>query len=369
MVCDGYREYREDTGAFMPLTVLSVAYPLARVSEATAGGAEQVLLTLDKALVQHGHRSLVLAASGSRCNGLLLPVQVPSGSLNQTAKEEARRSFRKAIDRALHRYSIDVIHMHGIDFSEYLPDCEVPIVVSLHLPLDWYPREALHSHRRNVSLVCVSRAQARTVPPGMQIASPIPNGVDLDQFHLARRKGVYVLFMGRICPEKGLHLAIEAAEHAHLRLLIAGSVFDYPEHREYFENVIRPRLRANAVFLGAVGGRWKAELLAGAKCLLIPSLAPETSSLIAMEAMASGTPVIAWRSGALPEIVAEGRTGFLVSSTEEMAVAIARTASLSSRECRREAERRFSSEQMVSAYSHLYTELTHSVATPELQAA
>jgi len=353
----------------VPLTILNVAYPLARVSEATAGGAEQVLLTLDKALVQRGHRSLVLAAAGSSCKGLLVPVQTPSGSLNQTAKEESRRSFRTELDRVLDRYSVDVIHMHGIDFNEYLPETEVPIVVSLHLPLDWYSREALCSHRLNVQLVCVSRAQARTAPPGMQIAHTIPNGVDLDGFHLTRRKGDYVLFMGRICPEKGLHLALEAAERAHVRLLIAGTVFDYPEHRYYFDTKIRPRLGPNAVLLGAVGGRRKAELLAGARCLLIPSLARETSSLIAMEAMASGTPVVAWRSGALPEIVLEDCTGFVVSSTEEMAVAIARTASQSKRECRRQAERKFSSEQMVSAYLHLYTELAHGVPTTELLAA
>jgi len=352
----------------MPLTVLNVAYPLAPVSEATAGGAEQVLLTLDRGLVHQGHHSLVLAAAGSRCHGLLIPVEIPSGNLDQQAKQEARRQFRVALNHALERHSVDVIHMHGIDFHEYLPDCDLPVVVSLHLPLSWYERRALAGSPVNVALVCVSHSQARTAPPDVQIGRVIPNGVNLDRFLPTARKGNYVLYMGRICPEKGLHLAIEAAERASVKLLIAGTVFDYPEHREYFETMIRPRFGRTVIFLGSVGGRRKAHLLAGAKCLLIPSQARETSSLIAMEAMASGTPVIAWRSGALPEIVNESRTGFLVSSVEEMARAIAHVSDLTGAHCRREAEAKFSSERMISSYLDLYNEL----AVPnlaELQAA
>lgn len=353
----------------MPLTVLNVAYPLAPVSEATAGGAEQILLTLDRVLVQHGHRSLVLAAAGSRCHGLLLPVEIPSGNLDQPAKQEARRQFRMALAHALERHSLDIIHMHGIDFYEYLPDSDVPIVVSLHLPLTWYERRALTNVPQNLCLVCVSHSQARTTPVGVQISRVIPNGVDLERFHVARRKGDYVLYMGRICPEKGLHLAINAVGQAGVKLQIAGAVFDYPEHRDYFETMIRPRLGPNVVFIGAVGGRRKAHLLAGAKCLLIPSQAQETSSLIAMEAMASGTPVVAWRSGALPEIVTEGRTGFLVSSVEEMVQGIRHSSELTAANCRREAERRFSSEQMVSSYLDIYRDLTMHTSVQEFQAA
>jgi len=203
----------------------------------------------------------------------------------------------------------------------------------------------------------------------MQVREIISNGVDLRQFHPTTRKGDYVLFMGRICPEKGLHIAMDAAKHAEETLLIAGKLFDYPEHRQYFEREVQPRLGASVVFLGAVGGRRKASLLAGAKCLLIPSLARETSSLIAMEAMASGTPVIAWRSGALPEIVAHQKTGFLVSSVDEMSDAIGHLDSVSAIDCRREAEVRFSAEMMIDSYLALYEELARGIRTRELQAA
>jgi glycosyltransferase involved in cell wall biosynthesis len=300
---------------------------------------------------------------------LLLPVEIPSGSLDQHAKQEARRQFRLALAHAVERHSVEVIHMHGIDFHEYLPNCDLPVVISLHLPLAWYERRALSNVRQNVSLVCVSHSQARTALSGVEISRVIPNGVDLEHFHLARRKGDYVLYMGRICPEKGLHLAIDAAERVSAKLLIAGTVFDYPEHREYFETMICPRLGRDAVFIGGVGGRRKAHLLAGAKCLLIPSQARETSSLIAMEAMASGTPVIAWRSGALPEIVSDGRAGFLVSSIDEMARAIEHVSRLSSATARKEAQQKFSSGQMIACYLNLYRNLALRNSVRELQAA
>ena len=353
----------------MPLTVLSVAYPLAPVRQGTAGGAEQVLLALDRGLVRAGHRSMVIAAAGSRVHGLLLQVQGPSANLNEASKREARAKFRDALNRALQRFRVDVVHMHGVDFGEYLPDLDLPVVVSLHLPLSWYPRLDLLRPPENLSFVCVSRSQAQSAPPGMQVAQTIPNGVGVAQFHPTARKGGYVLVMGRICPEKGLHIAIQAAKRAQEKVLIAGTLFDYPEHRQYFEQEVRPHLGPKAVFLGAVGGRRKASLLAGARCLLIPSLARETSSLIAMEALASGTPVIAWRSGALPQIVVHQKTGFLVSSVEEMSDAIRRVGSIRAIDCRRDAEARFSAESMLCAYLALYKELAGGIRVPEIQAS
>lgn len=353
----------------MRLTVLSVSYPLAKVSPRTAGGAEQVLATIDKTLLLQGHRSLVLASEGSRCHGLLIPVAVPSGSLDQTAKQEARRAFKRALDRALDHYSVDVVHMHGLDFFDYLPDSDVPLVVSLHLPLEWYDPRALLPSQRNLTRMCVSEFQARTARPEFAINCVIPNGVDLDELRPVQKRGDYVLAMGRVCPEKGFHLALDAAERAGQKLILAGTVFDYPEHRSYFESMIAPRLAEGVRFIGPVGGEHKRQLLGGAKCLLTSSLANETSSLIAMEAMACGTPVIAWRSGALPEVVRDEKTGFLVSSTEEMANAITRVHRINRDDCRREAERRFDSRVMVSRYVDLYDWVASKTEIPELLAA
>jgi glycosyltransferase involved in cell wall biosynthesis len=220
-----------------------------------------------------------------------------------------------------------------------------------------------------MTLVCVSDYQARTAPAEAQIDSVIPNGVDLDEFRPARRAGNYVLAMGRICPEKGFQLAIDAAEKAGVKMILAGTVFEYSEHRKYFDSIIAPRLNERVRFIGPVGGERKCDLLAGARCLLIPSQVSETSSLAAMEAMAAGTPVIAWRSGTLPEIVDDGRTGFLVSSVEEMGDAIARVESIDRQECRREADERFDSTNMVAQYLALYQRVACGSLTLELQAA
>jgi glycosyltransferase involved in cell wall biosynthesis len=354
----------------VPLTVLSVSYPLARVSENTAGGAEQVLAILDEALVRCGHRSLVLAPAGSRCYGLLIPAQIPTGVLDENAKQEARRTFKQVLNRVLARYRVDVVHMHGLDFSEYLPDGDIPVVVSLHLPLSWYETEALRSSAGSYkTLVCVSKAQARSAPSGIRMDHVIPNGINLERFNPARKKGNYVVALGRICPEKGFHLTLDAAERAGVELILAGKVFAYPEHQSYFDSIIRPRLGRNARFIGAVGGARKARLLAGARCLLVPSLVPETSSLVAMEAIASGTPVIAWRSGALPEIVNDEQTGFLVSSVEQMSDSISRVESIDPSSCRVEAERRFSSEKMIADYLNLYRSILACANMQELEAA
>lgn len=353
------------------LTVLSVSYPLAKVSPGTAGGAEQVLSTIDKGLVRANHRSLVLAPEGSRCSGLLIPARVPTGVLDEAAKREAREVFKHLLEHTVSHFRVDVVHMHGIDFSEYLPDTDVPVVVSLHLPLSWYSEAALEHQRNNVHLVCVSQFQARTAPRNVRIENTILNGVELDDFPRVRHSGNYVLAMGRICPEKGFHLAIEAAERAGEKLILAGAVFEYPEHRAYFDAMIAPMLERERGFrfIGPVGGRRKRQLLDGAKCLLIPSQVNETSSLLAMEAMAAGTPVIAWRSGALPEIIEDGKTGFIVDSVEEMADAIRESWHISRQVCRREAERRFDSREMLARYLSLYERVAARAVEPELQAA
>lgn len=353
----------------MPLTVLNVAYPLARVSPGTAGGAEQVLLTIDKELVRRGDHSLVVAAAGSRCSGLLIPVRIPAGELDENAKLQARHSFKDAVHRALASRSVDIVHMHGLDFNEYLPNTDVPIVVTLHLPLAWYNSTALRSPCSNIKLVAVSGTQAASAPPDTRLAATIANGIELSDFLPRDKRGNYALILGRICPEKGIHLALDAAERARISVILAGKVFDYPEHREYFERAIRPRLGKRVRFIGPIGGQCKAGLLAGARCLLLASQAPETSSLVAMESLASGIPVIAWRNGALSEIVSHGRTGWMVSSIDEMALAITRADELDPTECRCEAERRFSSDRMMSGYVGLYrSSIAESIAR-EFQAA
>jgi glycosyltransferase involved in cell wall biosynthesis len=337
------------------LTILSVAYPLAPVGPDAVGGAEQVLAHLDEALVARGHRSLVIACEGSRIAGTLLPVSLPDGPYDEAAQASAHARTRAAIATALERYPADLVHLHGIDFHAYLPAPGVAVLATLHLPPSWYPQEALRPARPDTWLNTVSATQHAACPQGPHLMAPIENGVALGAARHAKRR--FALALGRICPEKGIHLAIEAAKRAGVPLLIAGEVFPYEAHQRYFTKEIAPRLDAERRFVGPVDLARKRRLLSAARCLLMPSLAPETSSLAAREAIACGTPVIAFPNGALPETVEHGRTGFLVPDAQAMAAAIERTDEIDPEECRRVGQERFSLKRMIDGYLAVYESL------------
>ncbi len=337
------------------LTVLSVAYPLAPVGPDAVGGAEQILSAIDRALVRAGHRSRVIACAGSAVAGELLPVPpLPPGDIDDGVRGAAQAATRARLAEAL--AGADIVHLHGIDFDAYLPAPGPPALITLHLPPAWYG--CLAPSRPDTWMNCVSRAQERACPPGSQLVPAIPNGVPVEALAAARRacRG-YAVMLGRICPEKGQHLALQAAHAAGVTLLLAGEVFSYPAHRAYFEDRVRPLLDHKRRYLGPIGFAQKRRLLAAALCLLVPSLAPETSSLVAMEALACGTPVIAFPAGALSEIVEHGRTGLLVEDADGMAAAIRQVGTIDRALCRRQAEARFSARRMTDSYLALFARL------------
>jgi glycosyltransferase involved in cell wall biosynthesis len=338
----------------MSLTVASVAYPFALVTADPVGGAEQVLARLDRALVEAGHRSIVIAPEGSKVAGELLPVPAASGAIDNNLRGRTYDAVRARIAEAV-AAGADLVHLHGIDFPAYLPPPGPPVLATLHLPLGWYPPDALRPERPRTYLQPVSASQAARAPAGARLTTPIENGVDVPE--ISARKRDYAFMLGRICPEKGFDDALDAAVRARSPLLMAGAVYPYPEHQSFFRNRIQPRLDGCRRWLGPVAGTRKARLLASARCLLVPSKAPETSSLVAMEAIAAGTPVIAYRAGALPDIVEHGRTGYLVDGVEGMAEAIRAADRIDPAECRARARERFPLRRMTDAYLARYAEL------------
>jgi glycosyltransferase involved in cell wall biosynthesis len=339
------------------LTVLNVAYSLAAVSPDAAGGAEQILAMLDAGLTREGHRSIVVAAEGSAVAGTLVPVPRRDGALTSADWHDAHQHHRRAIAQALERYPVQVVHFHGIDFLNYLPAVPVPALATLHLPVAWYRPELFTLRLPQLHLHCVSRAQRLECPEHVQLEPEIENGIPVDQFRVGESKREYVLALGRICPEKGFHLAIEAARQAGCPFRLAGQVFCYEAHRRYFEEEIVSRLDEDRRYIGPVGFALKVRLLAGARCLLIPSLTQETSSLVAMEALAAGTPVVAFRTRALTDILDHGVTGFLVDDVASMAAAIPCAAELDPEVCRRVARARFSEDRMIASYLDCYWRL------------
>ena len=341
----------------MGLNILSVAYPFTPVGPDAVGGSEQILTLLDRELTKAGHHSIVIAVKGSRVIGTLIPTPKWKGALDDAARRWGQRVHQIAIEEALRQIPIDLVHMHSLDFHTYLPKARVPLLATLHLPPTWYPPQVFRIPRPDTYLHCVSNSQRRNCPRSRLLLPTIPNGVETERLQLKTPQREFAVALGRICPEKGFHVALDAARRARMKFILAGEIFPYPAHQEYFRKEISPRLDRARRFLGPVGFAQKRRLLSEARCLLAPSLVAETSSLVAMEALACGTPVIAFPSGALAEIVEHGRTGFLVEDVTEMAEALKSIHTLNPEHCRQAAREQFSAERMVKGYFDAYSQI------------
>lgn len=349
---------RVGLGQALVLRILQVAYSLVPVGPDAVGGSEQVLYHLERGLAARGFETLVIASEDSQVSGKLIPLPRASLPYDEPRIAAMRARQANAIRAALSRHRIDLVHMHGFDFDCYLPPAGVPVLATLHCPPAWYSSNALYTSKPGVWLNAVSRYQFEDLSPDDQLLGFVENGVpieDLGNLHHARRR--FALMLARISPEKGIREALEAARSADVPLLIAGSLYPYPDHQRYFTEEIAPLLDRKRRYLGPVDFARKRHLLAAAQCVVIPSIEPETSSLVLREAFAAGTPVIAIRRGALAEVIDHGVTGLLVDSVAEMAAALLTTSALDRDACRKIARERFSLERMIDGYIQLYREV------------
>lgn len=345
-----------------PARILYVAYALLPVTDESAGGAEQMLLLVEREMAARGYATSVAACERSRVAGEL----VPTGSApQQSDKYEDRevehdsRTVAEILKRQSTPDAFDLVHDKSGAFWKHASAIDTPVLATLHLPRSFYPSElfAPEALAPNLFFNCVSQSQARTFADLPQMLGVVQNGIDVRRFPFTREKRDYLLWVGRICEEKGTHLAIQVATRTGMPLVIAGQVYPFSYHQRYFDICVRPHL-------GVAGSQVryverptlaeKIEQLRHARAVLVPSLAEETSSLIALEAMACGTPVIAFRRGALPEVVADGETGILVDNAEQMAAAVAQAGAIDPRACRARVETFFSSQRMADDYERLY---------------
>lgn len=336
------------------LSILYVSYPLLTVSEESAGGAEQMLLTLEREMAASGHKTTVAASEGSRVCGTLLATGEPAKTQDAFCERERRHSDCILSYLRAHPDEFDLIHDQSGSFFRHASRCPAPVLATLHLPHSFYPDFWFEQIPSNLYFNCVSQSQAQRFDslPGLQ--GVVQNGIALERFAPAATKRDYLLWVGRICEEKGPHLAIAAARQAGMRLVLAGQVYPFRYHQQYFEREIEPHLGHEVELADSPAFEAKVEWLQNARALLLTSTAEETSSLVAMEAMACGTPVIALRKGAFPEIVAHGETGFAVDDLEEMVAAVDVLEKIRPVACREHVENSFCSGRMAKEYAELY---------------
>jgi glycosyltransferase involved in cell wall biosynthesis len=326
--------------------ILLVADPLATTGPQATGEAEQVLSLLDREIVRCGRRSMVVARRGSRAAGELIELA-----------EATPQAAGEAVATACAERGVDLVHIHGADFAEYLPPPRIPTLVTLHLPLSSYPTRAVRPERLRTFLCGVSNAQLAGHPAAKRLLGAVPNGVDVELMRPLEGRRTHVAAIGALSAQAGLAETLGAARRARVPLLLATPAPSGPDEEATFEAEIRRRLDHHRRWVGPLEPDGRRRLLGRARCLVEASRIPVASSLAAMEALACGTPVVARRAGALADIVEDGRTGFLVDGADELARAIARCAEIDPVRCRAAAEARFSAERMARQYLAIYDRL------------
>lgn len=354
------------------MRVLILTYPLTPVTAAACGGTEQVAWRLMRGVCRRKDLHVTWVGAGGSDAGAggefiswpsLLARFAPGPSLPPLITPHSLQAFESRCNRAaaafLRSREFDLVHIQGASFWRAAAAVSVPVLMTVHLARELYPPE-FPPLASNLHLQCVSETQRRLYGFAACCGS-IANGVPLALYRPRRMRPAAdapLLFLGRICPEKGPDLAIRLARALRRRLCIVGSVAPFPSHVAYFRNCIAPALGADIRWCPPPDQAGKLALVRTAAAVVIPSRAAETSSLVAMEAAACGVPVLALRRGALPEVVSHGRTGFLADRWEGLAAAVPRLRSIDPAACRQYAELRFCSRRMVREYADLYRHLT-----------
>jgi glycosyltransferase involved in cell wall biosynthesis len=339
------------------LRIALVAPPMLPVPPPTYAGTERVVAALGDELVARGHSVTLYAPGDSVFPGRL--VATPAQSLWSTGYQGDVSSFINVtlakVWADIERF--DVIHSHvetlGFLFARHSP---VPVLTTLHGRLDVAGIPELLEEFQDIPLVAISDSQRRWSPDANWVAT-IHHGLPLEQMPFSRTPGEYLAFVGRVTPEKGVADCIEVARRVGMPLRMAAKVYDDHE-KIHFAEVVEPAIREGIVeFLGELGQPERDALYAGAAATLMLGAWPEPFGLVAIESMATGTPVVARRAGALTETIEHGHTGFLVDDEIEAELAIRFAKDLDRRVVRKRVIDRFSPRRMADEYEAAYAGL------------
>ena len=340
-----------------PLRVAMLAPPWISVPPPGYGGVEAVVGVLTDALVRRGHEVTLFCAPGSTSGACV------STLLDESHPDEIERSLYESdhvarafdeIDCAALDERFDVVHDHcGFTALAMADRLDTPIVHTLHGQFTPSTAAFYARHGHKAALVAISLAQLASAPLGLKPIDTIPNPIDLRTWPLQERKQDYVLWIGRITAEKGPHRAIAAARAAGVPLVLAGVI--QPGHQGFFDREIAPHVDGERVrFVGEVTGAAQRAVFANAGALLMPIRWDEPFGMVMVEALACGTPVIAFPEGAARELVVDGQTGFIVEDERAMATAIGRRRQIDPRACRDWVHRHCHVDVVVAAYERAY---------------
>jgi glycosyltransferase involved in cell wall biosynthesis len=322
------------------------------------GGTERVVSYLTEELVRQGHE-VTLFASGDSVTRARLVAPCRRALWQDAECRETLPHHLRLMELVFRDVSaFDILHFHT-DYVHwpFLRRRPCPSVTTLHGRLHVPDLRELLEEYREMPLISISTSQRQPLP-GANWQATVYHGLPSDLFRYQEEPDGYLVFLGRLSPEKRVDRAITIAQRAGLPLKIAAKI--YPEERAYFQERIAPLLRASrsfVEFLGEVGGPEKEALLGRARALLFPIDWPEPFGLVLIEAMACGTPVIAWRNGSVPEVITDGLTGYIVDTLEDAVRAVGAVDHLSRRACREAFESRFTATRMTQEYLSAYRQV------------
>lgn len=340
-----------------PLRIALVAPPMIPVPPPAYAGTERIVGALADTLLDRGHEVTLFAAGDSSFGGRLVPT-VPRSLWSTGYQADPSAAMAVTCARVWrHHASFDVIHSHMETHGFVLArHCPTPVVTTLHGRLDRDGVPQLLDEFSEVPLVAISASQRRWSPNANWVAT-VHHGLPLSAMPWTEHAGEDLAFVGRAASEKGVADAITLARRTKRRLRIAAKVCEPREH-EYFAEFVEPAIRDGSVeFLGEVAPAQRDAIYAGARATLMLGAWPEPFGLVAIESLATGTPVIARRAGALTETIEHGVDGFLVDDLDEACLAVERVGRLDRAKIRRRALARFSVERMVDDYEEVYRSL------------
>jgi len=336
-----------------PLRIAQVAPLYESVPPQLYGGTERVVSYLTEELVRLGHKVTLYASGDSATAAELVAVHPRALRLDPAAGSPAVAHMLEVEQLMRRSGDFDVIHLHGeLLHFQAMRRGATPAITTLHGRLDVPDLYPLFEEFREARYVSISGAQ-RAPLPWLDWAATVHHGLPHDLYRPVPDRGGYLAFLGRISPEKRVDRAIAIARRAGIDIKIAAKVD--PADRCYFEDRIESMLHDPGIeYIGEIGEKEKQEFLGNALALLFPIDWPEPFGLVMIEAMACGTPVIAYRNGSVPEVIDPGVSGFVVSSIDEAVAAVERAAALDRRRCRRRFEERFTAERMANDYLAIY---------------